>query len=246
MKFCSYLLVLALGLALGYYVVPIISPGILLEEPLTRAEHYATIINIVVAIGTIAAVVVALFQNEIRSWFKKVTFKTSLISEDIIEDLITDNDVKKAAKYHNHIQFVNDGNINAQNCELYLETAEFCSDNGGAQSVPVGNDPIVWNNIGGMVYIPSQGKKVLPIFEITAPQKSTNPDRKSDTVKPSEYILLGLPRMEAQKGVWELTYCLYSINSKPHRFKFTVDWNGEWEIRQTEMKKILKLKVETL
>lgn len=144
--------------------------------------------------------------------------------------------------------FFNTGNINAQNCELYLENAEFFFENSSrcATSLSVGNEPISWNNANTSVYIPAQGKKVLHIFEMIAPQKQTNPDGKIDNIKPVEYVFLGLPSMEAKKGKWELTYCLYSTNSKPQRFKYSVVWNETWEDRQTEMKNMLTMKLEQI
>ena len=79
-----------------------------------------------------------------------------------------------------------------------------------------------------------------------APQKQTNPDGKIDNIKPVEYVFLGLPSREAKKGKWELTYCLYSTNSKPQRFKYSVVWNETWEDRQTEMKNMLTMKLEQI
>lgn len=142
------------------------------------------------------------------------------------------------------------GNINAQNCELYLENAEFflSENNKHCDSFPVGNEPINWgNNSSHMVYVPSQGKKILRIFEMLAPQKQSNPTGKDGNIIPAQYYFLGFPHnVDAKKGKWELMYCLNSTNSKPQRFKLSVEWNGEWEGRQTDMKKLLTMKLEQL
>lgn len=49
---------------------------------------------------------------------------------------------------------------------------------------------------------------------------------------------------EISAGCIVLTYCLYSINAKPKKFKFIVTWNGNWEERQAEMKNALTTKLE--
>lgn len=239
---------LVIGYLIGVHLPYNWNPIVVSDAPMSKTDYYQLITSIFEAIGTCAAVIVALFLNEIRAWFKKVTFEIKLGNDDAVEEIVDIKGVKKAIKYHNHIQFFNKGNINAQNCELYLENAEFFLENSSrcANSLSVGNEPISWNNANTSVYIPSQGKKVLHIFEMTAPQKQTNPDGKIDNIKPVEYVFLGLPSMEAKKGKWELTYCLYSTNSKPQRFKYSVVWNETWEDRQTEMKNMLTMKLEQI
>ena len=107
------------------------------------------------------------------------------------------------------------------------------------------NNPINWNNNSNIVYIPRQGKKVLPLFEILAPQKQSTPEGKIDVI-PAVLNILGLKKIEAKAGKWELIYCLYTTNSKPKKFKYNVEWKGSWEERQTEMKDILKMNLEIL
>ena len=81
------------------------------------------------------------------------------------------------------------------------------------------------------------------LFEIIAPQQQSTPDGKTNTI-PATLNILGLKNIEAKAGKWELIYCLYSISSKPQKFKYIIEWNGEWEGRQTEMKNILTMKLE--
>ena len=142
------------------------------------------------------------------------------------------------------MQIFNNENVNAQNCELYLESAKFTSEN-STKDLRIENTPINWNHGNNIVYIPCQGKKVLPLFEVIAPQKQSTPDGKIDNI-PAMLKLLGLNDMEAEAGKWVLIYCLYSTNSKPRKFECTIDWNGNWEERQTEMKDILRMQLRML
>ena len=141
------------------------------NTPISKGDYYGNVINGFVAFGTCSAVIVALFLDEIRSLFKKVTFVIQLNSDEAIEEVENIKGTKKARRYHNSIQFFNNGNINAQNCELYVESASFISDN-STTTLTVENAPINWNLGNNIVYIPYQGKKVLPLFEIIAPRNT--------------------------------------------------------------------------
>lgn len=232
------------GYFLGIFLPLGLGPCEISNTPISKGDYYGNIINGFVAFGTCSAVVVALFLEEIRSLFKKVTFVIQLNSDEAIEELEDIKGTKKARRYHNSIQFFNNGNINAQNCELYIESAAFISDN-STITLTIENAPINWNLGNNIVYIPYQGKKVLPLFEIIAPQKQSTPDGNTDII-PASLNILGLKNVEAKSGKWEIVYCLYSTNSKPQKFKYIVEWNGKWEERQTEMKNILKMKLEML
>lgn len=234
---------LIIGYFLGVFIPFGLGPCEISNTPISKGDYYGNVINGFVALGTCTAVIVALFLDEIRSLFKKVTFDIKLDSAEAIEDVENIKGTKKAKRYYNSIQFFNKGNINAQNCELCIEKAIFKSEN-STISLTVENTPINWNlNSNNIVYIPIQGKRVLPIFEIIAPQKQSTPDGQTDVI-PAVLKILGLKNVEAKPGKWEVTYCMYSTNSKPQKFKYIVEWNGEWEERQTEMKEILKMYLE--
>lgn len=248
MKWKIILLLCGISLVIGYFLgvfLPLsLGPCEITNVPISKGDYYSNVINGFVAFGTCSAVIVALFLDEIRSLFKKVTFVIQLNSDEAIEEVENIKGTKKARRYHNSIQFFNNGNINAQNCELYIESAVFISDS-STSTLTVENDPINWNSGNNIVYIPYQGKKVLLLFEIIAPQKQSTPDGKTDMI-PATLKILGLKNIEAKAGKWEIIYCLYSTNSKPQKFKYIVEWNGNWEERQTEMKDILKMKLEML
>lgn len=248
MKWKIVLLLCGISLIIGYFLgvfLPLgLGPCEMTNTPISKGDYYGNVINGFVAFGTCSAVIVALFLDEIRSLFKKVAFVIQLNSDEAIEEVENIKGTKKARRYHNSIQVFNNGNINAQNCELYVESASFISDN-STTTLTVENAPINWNLGNNIVYIPYQGKKVLPLFEIIAPQKQSTPDGKTDII-PATLKMLGLKNIEAKAGKWEIIYCLYSTNSKPQKFKYIVEWNGNWEERQTEMKDILKMKLEML
>ena len=185
MKWKIVLLLCGISLIIGYFLgvfLPLgLGPCEMTNTPISKGDYYGNVINGFVAFGTCSAVIVALFLDEIRSLFKKVTFVIQLNSDEAIEEVENIKGTKKARRYHNSIQFFNNGNINAQNCELYVESASFISDN-STTTLTVENAPINWNLGNNIVYIPYQGKKVLPLFEIIAPQKQSTPDGKTDII----------------------------------------------------------------
>ena len=212
------------------------------DDPITKGEYYGNWIGAVGAISTFLAVVVALFSTEIRSCFKMVKFDIRLSNDDIQEDLVDDNDGKKAVRYYNSIEISNSGNLNALDCELYIEKANVYKgkyDHNGT-ALDIGSAAIDIGNTGGNVYIPSSGKKILQIIEVQAPEEQSTPEGNSVKLKP-QIKIPGLKNVDKQfdSGKLELTYCLYSSNAKPKRFTVTVNWDGRWEKRQPEMKTIL-------
>lgn len=216
------------------------------HAPITIGDFYANLIGTFSAFGTICAVIVALFLEEIRALFKKVSFKIELANEEVAEDLENFQKTKKAIRYHNEVHIANIGNINARNCELYIENANFSSES-SLNTISVENTPIKWNKDSDSVYIPNLGKKVLRIFEFIAPQQQATPEGDNGEI-PAKFKILGLPDTDAinSQCQWEITYCLNSINSKPLKFKFTINWNGKWEDRQKEMVKNLTMNLEVL
>ncbi|MDD2495046.1 MAG: hypothetical protein PHE29_07630 [Tissierellia bacterium] len=235
---------LVVGYFLGVFLSFRLGPCLLKNEAMSIGDYYGNFINFFVALGTCSTVIVALFLDEIRSLFKKVTFDIKLDNSEPIEEVENIKGTKKAKRYHNSIQFFNNGNINAENCELYLESAKFTSEQ-TTTTLTVENAPINWNNENSIVYIPYQGKKVLPLFEIVAPLKQSTPDGQTDRI-PAKLTILGLKIPDAKAGEWELTYCLYSTNSKPQKFEYCVVWNGSWEERQAEMKNILTMRLKMI
>lgn len=236
------LVILVIGYLLGMYI-PYIGPYEFSNRPISKGEYYGNIINIFAALGTCLAVIVALFMNEIRSLFKRVIYSITLDSPEAIEEVEDVKGTKKAKRYHNSIQIYNDGNINALNCELYLESAKFTSAS-SIVTLNVENSPIKWNKIdNSIIHIPYKGKKVLHLFEIIAPQKQSTPNGSTDETS-AQITILGLNNIGIIPGKWDLSYCLYSTSSKPQKFKYIVEWTGQWEERQTEMKNFLTMKLE--
>lgn len=239
-KILMSIVVLLIGYTMGVLLPPhFISQSQISDAPISRGDYYLILVGVLTAFGTLSAAAVALFMNEIRSTFKKVVYDINLDYEEIKEEVIEIKGNKKAKRYFNSCLFANTGNINALNCELYIESASFKA-NEITSLLTWENAPIKWSEEHSMSYIPSKGKRMLPLFEITAPERQSTPDGKT-TITPGQIKIAGLKPCEAKGGCWEMIYCIYSSTAKPQKFKLIVDWNGKWEDRQTEMKNMLHL-----
>lgn len=230
---------------MGYLFGWLLPPWHIVPEgsQMTQTETYKTIIGILGMVGTIGAVVVALFQNEIRSWFKSVGLEAKLHSEGFNEDVEDVKEVKRATRYYNELEISNKGNLNALNCELYIESARITYNNNSNRQLHFSNDQLLGANSGKEIYIPSEGKKIIPLFEILRPEEQSTPDGSSESTLPKLKIL-GIEDLNGANGKVQVDYCIYAVNSRPLRFKFTLDWTGAWEQRKEEMKNLLKLKIE--
>lgn len=245
LKAIIIILLMGISYVIGVYYPFIEDPIAINDDPISKGDYYSIFIDSIVAICTFGAIIVALFADEIRGLVKKVDFEIRFSNNNIVEDVEDIKGSKKAKRYHNSLLIINNGNINAQNCELYLEDATFTTGNSQID-LNINNSPICWNeNKNTSVYIPSQGKKVLFLFSICKPQNQSTPDGKNDFVPPQLQIA-GLEDIESKAGKWELIYCLYSTTSKPKKFKVTIEWDGNWEEREKEMKNNLTMKLENI
>lgn len=99
MKWKIILLLCGISLIIGYFLgvfLPLgLGPCEMTNTPISKGDYYGNVINGFVAFGTCSAVIVALFLDEIRSLFKKVTFVIQLNSDEAIEEVENIKGTKK-------------------------------------------------------------------------------------------------------------------------------------------------------
>ncbi|WP_165042610.1 hypothetical protein [Dysgonomonas sp. ZJ709] len=218
-------------------------------DTISKGQYYGNLVELLGATGTITAVIVALFLDDIKSLFKKVKFQVQLINEEISEEIGKgQGSTKKAVRYFHSIEIINNGNINADNCQLYLENLTFKND---SLKHPIKlltkNSPIKWEQVDkDEVYIPRSGKKIMEIFYISPPQITGTPEQSGDPI-PAKLSLIGADiEHEYLGGKWIADLCIYSSNCQPFKFKVEIDWNGEWHDRQKEMNNMIKVNINKI
>ena len=95
------------------------------HKQISAGDLYNYCVNTIQAIGTVGAIIVALFSDNIKNYFRKPKLDISLHSNDLIEELDNCNGARKAKRYHNSVDIFNKGNINAENCEIYIDSILF-------------------------------------------------------------------------------------------------------------------------
>lgn len=235
MRILIAILLLVIGYFIGVFMPFNIRPEVE-HKPLTSGEYYYYTITTFGVIATILTVIVALFKNDIIRFFKRVKFKFDFMDDKKIHETTEEvQGTKKATKYYSVSNLENIGNISADNCELYIDKIIFNTDN-RTDIVLAESKPFEWLSRKERVYIPSNGKMPLHLFELHKPQKSSTPDGQGNDI-PSKLRILGHSDIYVEKGgTWECFYSLHSSSMlKPKRFKETITWNGNWEQRLTEM-----------
>lgn len=133
------------------------------HKQIGAGDLYNYCVNTIQAIGTVGAVIVALFSDNIKSYFRKPELDISLHSDDLMEELDNCNGAnRKAKRYHNSVDIFNRGNINAENCEVYIDSIAFKGL--GMQTfteILQNEQSLYWsgNEQRHNTYIPVQGKK---------------------------------------------------------------------------------------
>lgn len=251
MKWYFKLLILMALLIVGFFIgyfIPREARLSVVDQTLGKGDYWSLYINVFEAIATFLAVIVALFLNELRAMFKKVRFNVD--ASNIIEELETHSGSKKASEYNGSIVITNNGNINADGCEIYLEEVEVSVD-GQIDKLNTDYEPIEWSKENTSVYIPINGKKILTLFHAKAPCKVSQPDQQADRI-PAQIEFLGVNdpvifrNNEHSQSIYKLTYSLTTRNAKPKRIKYTITWLGEWQDRLADFKGNLKVDVELL
>ena len=240
-------LVFILGIVIYYFIYPLpLWKKELVSNLITKADFWSNQIGFLQAVGTLSAVVVALFLEELRSLFKKVIF-TIDYEKAVLQEETESKEGRVIAKcYYSILKFTNSGNLNAENCELYLDNVEFQLPKSDAvENVPVPNIPIEWTKDYISTYISANGTRQLKLFKMTPPQKQYTPNNEEET-QAAKFIFLGCEETDAIEGEWTLYYSLNCRNTKPYRFKVLVSLKGEWQERLAEMHKYLTINIKEL
>lgn len=230
-----FILIILLFLFVGYFVGCLWPISVLHVElspsPISKGDHWRNLINLIAAFGSVSAVVVALFKEEIQGCFKSVKLDFHLGDKKAIEDIDT-NDMQhtKALCYHNHVVIKNNGNVNALTCEVNIDKIEHMAP-GDISPTPlkITNDKFSFGSHNSQVYIPAQGgSKTFEIFKITS---STMPSGDS-----SPLLMIGDNSFNTpHSGTWTIECTISMTNAKPVPLTIFLEWNGVWCDRINEM-----------
>lgn len=248
-KYFSFFIGLIIAYILGN-IIPwkVFVPNIDWTKKISSGEYFYYCITVIQAIGTIGAVLVALFSDAIKSYLRKPALEFRLHKENVSEVLDENKTNIKAKAYHGAIDIFNNGNSNAEDCELHVESIIFKGHGMTCGTELLSGDyPLSWNEDDKKTYIPVRGKKSFSILTILPPISQSTPGGQAQTLPASMSIGTFETPAEFNGGEWTVSISLYSpCLGKPHKLSLIIVWDGSWENRETEMKKKIRLTLEEL
>lgn len=228
-----FLLCILAALAFGYIVGWLWAPDSILyqigDTPVGKGEHLSIFIALASSIFTLAAVIVALFKDEIVGNFKSVQVKAEPMCNTIEEYLIENIEGEPlVSKYYNQIIFTNSGNINALDCELLVERISFKGlGDVHPQTINVSKKKVA---LGGQekTYIPKNGgSRESSLIDITV-SEDPNGNKKTQ-------LLIAENQVPSKAGTWTIEYCLNMSNATIQHYSFELFWDGHWHDVKSRM-----------
>lgn len=248
-----FIIPLIVGYLLGIlFPLELLKPAFPNSEIIGKAEYYRLLISIISAFITFCAVLVALFKDDLREYWKKPIIKTSLgnnpTTEIFSESSQTNSstDPLIANSYITKVEVVNQGNLSALSTEIILEKLTFKEkDTDILQNIDCSGKPLNWNGSdSNSITLPVGAKKTITILNIFAPEKVSKPDGQTSK-EPSKIIIGDITcSKEHIKGKWEATFTIYAQNHKPTRFTLEIEWTGIWKTRLTEFANQFKINLK--
>jgi len=205
-------------------------------------------IMVVSSILTVVAMGVALFKEDIRGCFVKplITISENNKLEETTRK--TANGVIEAVEYFYKIRVSNIGNLAANKIEVYLESL-LCKrdDINEASDIETDGIPLKWSSSDlTQIMIPVHSTKSIVLFKLLPQEMESTPDQKQAKNIGKTRLIIGekIYPIDPVKCIWNLSYSIYSDNLKPTRIKITLEWNGSWHPRLTEMSKVFSVTEE--
>lgn len=252
-KYLLLLIPVIIGYLMGiYFPLSLLKPAFPESEIFSKAEYYRLLIMTISAFITLCAVIVALFKDDLREYWKKPTISVRMPTAPTTE-IFSDNaqtnsstDPLIASNYITKISIENTGNLAAISTEIILEKLIFTEkDTNIKQEIECSGKPINWNGTDSTsVTLAVGAKKSITILNISAPLKTSRPD--GQTSKEPSNIIVGENKCnkDHNKGKWVATFTIYAQNYKPTSFEIEFEWNGIWKTRLTEFNSQFKINLK--
>lgn len=211
--------------------------------------YYST--QVIVAFATTAAVIVALFGREIRSYIFKEKVQISLVNGGIKEFLgETANTAKpEAQNYDCSLLITNDGSKEIEDLQMFLLEVKYKSDSGAKYKKLVGfeNKTLYWRTPEQVsTFLGIDESKRIPLFKIYPKASCQTPDSSKASDLRMRLIGYQLPAKYYAKGVWYAKYQLRTKRRVLKTFELTVQWNGEWYNRYSEMVDVVNVNIKEI
>ena len=195
------------------------------------------VFTIIASIGTLSAVIVALYKEELMRWINSPDLFFSLIGNGLSAN--NDSQVGNAPdNYECSIRITNQGTYIASGCKAYVQTIKYNKNRKKERLRPINKvqnkKQLMWtsSNVDIPVDIPCE----IMLFQILNPNKIGTPQAGNTTQNP-RIVLNGyqLLKDQSEKGLWEIEYYITMRSGNVSKFLLTIDWDGTWSDKEDDM-----------
>ena len=200
-------------------------------------------------IGTCSAVLVALAKDSIIRFFSHPNVEISLSEDDgISEEVDYEQQTPQANCYNCVLRVKNSVSVQAKTRSAVMEQIKYAEKKGKSskeiKDYQNGQPILGWEGDG--IDLPKGISKDIRLFHINAPGRSVTPSEQGTDEPHIELNGFKLKDFQSRKGYWEILYYISYDSGEHIHFKLTVEWDGTWKSRKTEMKDVLNVKLEKL
>lgn len=240
-KTIKWIIVIFLLIAIVFIVLPhfLLNWNDLPETYFDRMVILYYSFSILGAIGTCAAVFIALFSEEIKMWLYKPNISIRFKDDDGFSEKIDDLQQTPVAElYRCFLELEDEGFVNATNCNFNLIEVKYGKSKEKAKSIKHWTGPKKVNQYPFDISVDYPYE--IRLFSINNPDYYGTPSDFSQSPLLSIYGIY-LDDKYRQKGYWEILYCLSMRNGTSIKVNVAVEWDGVFTSRKTEMKEHLKI-----
>lgn len=218
------------------------------SNPQGHLQDWYHVFSIIGSIGTVAAVVVALFKDEIMgSLFHPQIIVNKNDEGDgtgLIEVKDQNERTLKARYYECCVQVSNTGNRPTNECEVKLIGVRYSTSNGKWKELMKDTKRVGWSYTEDAVTLLTDECKRLPLFRIFPDNSEGTPDNTKKSLKRIHLFGFTLENKFQRKGQWIFSYKISSSKKEYCKFDVDVAWTGTWCDRINEMKDEITIKLE--
>lgn len=226
------------------------------HTPIVTFQFYQLVIMVISAILTLTAVAVALFKDQMYSWFKYAELSIlnrdpNFISENIIEEKSNSSQnsaqTPVAESYECVLHILNKGNKLAEGCTIQLTHLKQTGDGIAHESVLDTSNclPLTWNNSSkDEILIYPKSKGIVSVVKMNLDAKGVPGSEGNAQSIPAILSIGGInvKTPDRSNSTWTATFVLCSKQTNLFEYKLEIIWNGSWKSRLTEIKQNLSIK----
>ncbi|RGX12135.1 hypothetical protein [Bacteroides ovatus] len=198
--------------------------------------------QIIGAIGTMMAVVVALSKEAIMKWLYSPSLEISLVDNGVTENIPDTQKVPVATSFECLACIDNKGSLAALGCRVYVSDIKHGKNKANVKSIKnLKSKQLQWTSSG--VDVPIGIPSKIRLFEVINPNSIGTPGENSSEKPRILFNGLELKNNQSEKGYWIIEYYISCRNGKVSKFSLNVEWNGEFKSRTTDMEEVLNVEI---